>query len=180
MQNFKAFIIKYIPTNGGFDDTPLTQFLTQNAVEVVEYQSRFCKIEGLPAWSVLLVYRRVEESPVTSGKHEERAQKARAKEQQIALPEAGMPLYNALKHWRAERAKRENTPPYVYFLNQQLAALVRAHPRTLQELKKVAGIGSTKIEKYGREVLDIIVQFPSTHTTETSLQSEEQPDAQDH
>jgi ATP-dependent DNA helicase UvrD/PcrA len=63
------------------------------------------------------------------------------------------PLYAALKRWRLERAKADELPAYVIFHNSTLAEIVRRAPRTRDELAAVPGVGPTKLERYGEEVL---------------------------
>ncbi len=39
-------------------------------------------------------------------------------------------IFEALRKWRNERAKRDGRPPYVLFTNGQLANIARARPDT--------------------------------------------------
>ena len=68
------------------------------------------------------------------------------------------PLYAALKEWRLERARAEERPAYVIFHNSTLAEIVRRAPRTREELAEVPGVGPTKLESYGDEVLSVITK----------------------
>ena len=65
-------------------------------------------------------------------------------------------LYDALAAWRKERAKAESVPAYVVFHNTTLAAIAGAKPRSINELASVPGIGPTKIERYGDDVLAVV------------------------
>ena len=47
-------------------------------------------------------------------------------------------------------------PPYVILHDATLANLVRARPKDLGALSGVAGIGETKLERYGQALLDIV------------------------
>ncbi len=60
-----------------------------------------------------------------------------------------MPLFNALRDWRAERSKRDGVPPYLICTNKQLVAMIKARPRSLGKLGEIEGIGKAKLEKYG-------------------------------
>ncbi|NUM37203.1 MAG: HRDC domain-containing protein [Candidatus Brocadiae bacterium] len=60
--HIKLFMLRYIPEQNIFDETILQQFLQQYSLEVIECQSSFYTISGLPACAVLLVYRKKEES----------------------------------------------------------------------------------------------------------------------
>jgi ATP-dependent DNA helicase UvrD/PcrA len=66
------------------------------------------------------------------------------------------PLYAALKTWRLQRATADDLPAYVVFHNSTLAAIAGRRPRDLHELGAVPGVGPTKLERYGDEVLAVL------------------------
>ena len=66
------------------------------------------------------------------------------------------PLYSALKRWRLERATADDLPAYVVFHNSTLAEIAGRRPRDLSELSTVPGVGPTKLERYGDEVLAVL------------------------
>src|SRR5262249_31880883 len=63
------------------------------------------------------------------------------------------PVYRALKEWRLSRARTDGIPAYVVFHDSTLAEIATTHPATLAELGGVSGVGPTKLERYGDEVL---------------------------
>jgi DNA helicase-2/ATP-dependent DNA helicase PcrA len=63
------------------------------------------------------------------------------------------PAFQTLKKWRLQRAKADEVPAYVVFHNSTLAEIAERGPRTLSELASVPGVGPTKLERYGTEVL---------------------------
>jgi DNA helicase-2/ATP-dependent DNA helicase PcrA len=63
------------------------------------------------------------------------------------------PTYVALKEWRLKRSKRDEVPAYVVFHNSTLAEIADRRPQTIAELAAVPGVGATKLERYGDEVL---------------------------
>ncbi len=67
------------------------------------------------------------------------------------------PSYQALKRWRLQRARTDEIPAYVVFHNATLAEIAERRPRSIAELASVPGVGPTKLERYGREVLDALV-----------------------
>ncbi len=66
------------------------------------------------------------------------------------------PLYVALKQWRLQRATADELPAYVVFHNTTLAQIAGRRPRDLAELGAVPGVGPTKLERYGTEVLAVL------------------------
>jgi DNA helicase II / ATP-dependent DNA helicase PcrA len=66
------------------------------------------------------------------------------------------PTYQALKRWRLQRAKSDEIPAYVVFHNSTLAEIAARRPKTIAELSSVPGVGPTKLERYGRDVLEAL------------------------
>jgi DNA helicase-2/ATP-dependent DNA helicase PcrA len=66
------------------------------------------------------------------------------------------PVYAALKAWRLERSKSDDVPAYVVFHNSTLEEIATRGPRSLTELATVPGVGPTKIERYGPDVLAVL------------------------
>jgi ATP-dependent DNA helicase UvrD/PcrA len=68
------------------------------------------------------------------------------------------PVYRALKAWRLTRARLDGVPAFVVFHDSTLAEIATRRPATAAELAGVAGVGPTKLERYGREVLATLAQ----------------------
>ncbi len=67
--------------------------------------------------------------------------------------EPDSPLVAALKAWRLERSRADEVPAYVVFHNSTLEEIAARQPSTLNELAAVPGVGPTKLERYGPDVL---------------------------
>lgn len=65
-------------------------------------------------------------------------------------------LEEALRAWRRRRATGDHVPAYVVFADRTLKAIAAARPATLAELRAVEGIGPTKLELYGEELLALV------------------------
>jgi DNA helicase-2/ATP-dependent DNA helicase PcrA len=65
-------------------------------------------------------------------------------------------VYDALTAWRRVQAAREDVPAFHVFHNRVLDHIARARPRTRDELAAVPGVGPTKLERYGNELLEVI------------------------
>jgi ATP-dependent DNA helicase RecQ len=78
----------------------------------------------------------------------------------VALDEAGTGRFAALKAWRAEVAREHNLPAYVVFHDATLAEMASAMPATLDELGGISGVGATKLERYGAEILRVLAARP--------------------
>ncbi|TDP89834.1 ATP-dependent DNA helicase RecQ [Leucobacter luti] len=65
-------------------------------------------------------------------------------------------VFERLRAWRGEEAKRQGVPGYVVFGDATLAALAVHLPRTDEELLAISGIGAVKLERYGAAVLSTL------------------------
>jgi ATP-dependent DNA helicase RecQ len=74
------------------------------------------------------------------------------------LTSEGQARFAALKAWRAEVAREHNLPAYVIFHDATLAAIAALAPASLAQLQGVSGIGSTKLERYGEQVLKVVAR----------------------
>ncbi len=65
-------------------------------------------------------------------------------------------LFESLRAWRRERAMSESVPAYCVFTDATLTALAEMRPVDPPALIRVPGIGQTKLDKYGDEVLALV------------------------
>ena len=65
-------------------------------------------------------------------------------------------LYDALRGWRAERAKGLGQPAYCVFTDATLAAIAEQRPGSVAALVKIPGIGQGKLDKFGQDVLELV------------------------
>ncbi|HEX2235275.1 MAG TPA: 3'-5' exonuclease, partial [Actinomycetota bacterium] len=61
-----------------------------------------------------------------------------------------------LKAWRLERARGDGVPAYVVLHDRTIEAIAGARPATLVELGRIEGIGPTKLERYGGDILRVL------------------------
>lgn len=66
--------------------------------------------------------------------------------------------FNALREWRKEVALSAEVPAFVVFTDATLTAIAEARPASLEELARLAGVGPSKLEKYGEAVLAVLVE----------------------
>ena len=69
---------------------------------------------------------------------------------------ADAPLFDALKAWRAEKAKEISKPAYTIFHDTTLRAIASARPRDLRSLAVLRGVGAAKLDAYGAQVLAVV------------------------
>ncbi len=67
-------------------------------------------------------------------------------------------LWEALRAWRLEEARRQELPPYVIFHNSTLLEVARRRPISLTSLANIPGVGASKLERYGTAIIGIVAQ----------------------
>ena len=66
------------------------------------------------------------------------------------------PCFAALRDWRRRTALAQGVPAYVIFQDRTLAEIAAARPGDLDQLGQIPGVGATKLERYGRDVLKVL------------------------
>jgi len=74
----------------------------------------------------------------------------------VELPPEAEPVFERLRAWRTSVAKELGMPPYVIFHDSTLRLIAASPPSTLDELRQINGVGDTKLDKYGRAILDVL------------------------
>ena len=68
-------------------------------------------------------------------------------------------LLDALKALRKSIASKKSVPAYVIFTDATLIDMCKKCPETPDEMLEVSGVGRTKLEKFGKQVLEEIAKF---------------------
>ena len=76
-----------------------------------------------------------------------------ATEQEFDLAPDALIRFNALRTWRANAARAQNVPAYVIFHDSTLRTIATVAPEDLDELARIPGIGASKLDRYGEDVL---------------------------
>jgi len=66
------------------------------------------------------------------------------------------PCFAALRDWRRRTATAQGVPAYVIFQDRTLAEIAAARPESLDTLGTIPGVGTTKLERYGQAVLEVL------------------------
>jgi ATP-dependent DNA helicase RecQ len=82
-----------------------------------------------------------------------RARAARAPDRAAEGPES---LFDALRNWRMTVSKAQAVPPYVIFHDSVLRDIAAVCPASIAELGQIKGVGGTKLERYGAQLLQIV------------------------
>ena len=74
----------------------------------------------------------------------------------VRLPKPGGPVLERLKAWRKARARADGVPAYVIFHDKTLEEIADLLPKDWADLASISGVGPTKLERYGDEVLAVV------------------------
>ena len=72
------------------------------------------------------------------------------------LPPDARRAEEALRAWRLERCRRDKVSAFIVLYDRHLRAIALKRPTTLAELRRLDGIGPTKLELYGEEILAVL------------------------
>jgi DNA helicase-2/ATP-dependent DNA helicase PcrA len=72
------------------------------------------------------------------------------------LPDEVVAVEEALRAWRLERCRADKVSAFIVASNAVLRAIATANPTSLVELSRVEGIGPTKLDLYGDEILAVL------------------------
>lgn len=68
-------------------------------------------------------------------------------------------LYNALRLWRNEEAKRQGLPAYTVLHQKAIIGIANALPTSSKEMLAIPGVGKKVLERYGVQLLEIVDRF---------------------
>ncbi|MDB5727130.1 MAG: recQ [Noviherbaspirillum sp.] len=75
------------------------------------------------------------------------------------LPASAQAIFEKLRWWRVETARKHNVPAYVIFHDATMREIAKAKPLSLNELRNISGVGERKLETYGEEIVALISEF---------------------
>jgi len=115
------------------------------AIRQKELETRLAEIQGEGVASL---------ASMTSEPRPEKAEPPAPEEPPLDSGE--QEIYQTLAAWRTRKANEENLPAYIIAHNSMLTQISRLHPKTLKDLNAVKGFGERRINKYGKEIINII------------------------
>lgn len=77
-------------------------------------------------------------------------------------------LFEMLKNLRKQVARQKNLPPYVIFQDPSLEEMATTYPTTREDLAAINGVGMGKVNKFGKEFLEVIQKYVHENDIETA------------
>ena len=84
--------------------------------------------------------------------------RASAKESLGALDAEQLRLYESLKAWRLAIAQAASKPAFTVLVDSTLVEIAKKRPGTRAELAAIHGIGASKLDAYGQQVLEVVAE----------------------
>ncbi len=142
---FKIFVI-------GMDDNGSTlaemnQFLRGH--RILEEQHELVSDNNTTAWHFCFKYLQYGENKYTQNSNRNKI------DYRQILDDKTFVKFSKLREIRKQIAKEEEIPAYAIFLNEELAELAKMKEISIENMKKVDGIGENKIKKYGERVIEM-------------------------
>ncbi len=114
--------------------------------------------------------------PVTISKdhnYEEEDEKVEEEDKEVAVGSGSAHAYDEallgmLKALRKKVAKEKNLPPYVIFQDPSLEEMATTYPTTQQEMAQINGVGMGKVQKFGRQFIELISRYVEENDIETA------------
>jgi ATP-dependent DNA helicase RecQ len=79
-------------------------------------------------------------------------------------------LFEILKNLRKHIAKAKDLPPYVIFQDPSLEEMATIYPTTKDEMAQVNGVGMGKVNKFGKEFIDVIKKYVEENDITTAAE----------
>ncbi|MFB6616163.1 DNA helicase RecQ [Streptomyces sp. NPDC056367] len=98
------------------------------------------------------------ETAAAPARKESGSRKEKGSRVPVDLPSAAVPVFEALRAWRAATAKEQGVPAYVVFHDATLREIATRVPGTAEELGTIGGVGEAKLAKYAEGVLDTLAE----------------------
>jgi len=84
-------------------------------------------------------------------------------------------LYNMLRFWRNEQVEITQKLHYQILTQKAVIEISNKLPCTLNQLKKIHGIGKVKLQQYGDDLLEIVIDYMGENGLELSKDKSEPP-----
>ena len=94
-------------------------------------------------------------SKKTVEQHHQTVRRALQPEEDKLLEDYDEAIFKKLKTWRTKLAAARSVPAYVILPDKTLKLIAAIQPKDTQQLSRVSGIGTQKLEKYSADILKL-------------------------
>jgi superfamily II DNA helicase RecQ len=164
LTQFASFFISPFGEHSVVDE--LNTFLKSH--RIVNIEKKLIDSERGTGWLFLVEYG-------MDGKSQPTTQSSQRIDYREILNETEYALFDQLRTLRRELAEKQGVPVYTVFTNEQLAGMVKKHPKTDKEMQSISGIGEGRVKQFG-EVFIRFFMDEASHLEEVQAhEKSEQP-----
>jgi hypothetical protein len=73
-----------------------------------------------------------------------------------SLPIEETPIYKALKEYRLQKSREKEIKAYYIYNNAQMEEIIKAQPKSIEDLLKINGFDQVRVKEYGTDILEIL------------------------
>jgi len=139
----KVFKVRILEEFLDKDEALINSFLEQH--EIVNMNAKFINDNY---WSIMVYYIIKNEKKVSNQTFKDSEQNL-TKEQKV--------IYESLKNWRLKKARELDVPSFYICHNSHLVSIAKFLPVSLKDFSEIKGFGNVRKEKYGEEILDVLM-----------------------
>ncbi len=88
------------------------------------------------------------------------ARKSTQQNKKAELRSVDSKLFEALRECRTELANEQGVPSFVIFSDATLIEIAQKRPNTDETFKFISGVGDMKLQRYGKQFMDVVSQHP--------------------
>ncbi|MEB3203341.1 MAG: HRDC domain-containing protein [Candidatus Sericytochromatia bacterium] len=147
----RVFTLPWQQDGSGFRDEDVVAFLADH--DAVDVTQHFFMHDKTPVLVLVVSYR---EPAAVSPRFVRTHGRPSAEDVAGELDPDDRRRFEARRTWRNQYARRTGKPPYVVFTNRQASALARRNPDSLSGLGEIEGMGPSRIEDFGAELLEVL------------------------
>ncbi len=168
----KTFTVPAFSESGHTDE--LNRFLRAN--RILEIKKEFVNGDNGAFWAICVTYLPMmaegaaSSLPFSSAGHREKV------DYRNVLSENDFLRFSILRKIRKVLAESDAVPPFAVFTDAELSEVAKLELLTPQAMKKINGIGSKKVEKYGAELCRLFEEQQKSAGNET----DRAPDGENH
>lgn len=144
---FSTLTLRYNPDTGHIDDKTFQEFASDK--EILSVKDHFYLYRELPHLTLCVSWRLPEAGT-------RRSPRSNEEWRSILKTPQDEELFDRLRRWRADRAKKEGVPAYAIMTNKQLAEMTVLRPGSKAAMGRVRGFGPARIDRFGKEILEIV------------------------
>ncbi len=142
---FRTFFLSAVRATEA--DAELNDFLSKN--RIISIEKRWVESDEHIGWCFCVEYNAARERLEAP----RREASANRPDMRARLSADDFRIYCRLKEWRLALSTKQVVAPYLVFTNEQLAQAIEIQASTREDLAKISGIGDSRIENYGDQLL---------------------------